>query len=184
MSIADKLVDINNIKLDIKDAIEAKGVSMTGATFSDYPDKIALIPTGSTGGTTCTDSYIVSGFTGGTYLCVKQYLNFNNTTGFNSIVYALVIDSNNKLYVGGNFTSYKGVAANRIIRLNTDGSIDTGFTYGTGFNSIVFALVIDSNNKLYVGGNFITYKANTYKNVYVGVAANYVIRLKTDGNAD
>ena len=184
MSIADKLVDINNIKLDIKDAIEAKGVSMTGATFSDYPDKIALIPTGSTGGTTCTDSYIVSGFTGGTYLCVKQYLNFNNTTGFNSTVYALVIDSDGKIYVGGEFTSYKGVAANRIIRLNTDGSIDTDFDNTTGFNSIVYALVIDSNNKLYVGGNFITYKANTYKNVYVGVAANYVIRLKTDGNAD
>jgi len=184
MSIADKLVDINNIKLDIKDAIEAKGVSMTGATFSDYPDKIALIPTGSTGGTTCTDSYIVSGFTGGTYVCVKQYLNFDNTTGFDSTVYALAIDSNGKIYVGGGFTSYKGVTASRIIRLNTDGSKDTGFTYGTGFNNYVNSLAIDSNGKIYVGGNYITYMANTYKNIYAGVAANYVIRLKTDGNPD
>jgi hypothetical protein len=37
----------------------------------------------------------------------------------------------------GNFTTYKGVAANRIIRLNPDGSKDTDFDNSTGFSTIV-----------------------------------------------
>jgi hypothetical protein len=75
----------------------------------------------------------------------------------------------------GTFTTYKGVAANRIIRLNPDGSKDTDFDNSTGFNIAVNTLLLDSNGKLYVGGVFTTYK---------GVAANSIIRLNPDGSKD
>jgi uncharacterized delta-60 repeat protein len=100
---------------------------------------------------------------------------FDNSTGFNSTVRVITIDSNGKIYCGGDFTTYKGVAASRIIRLNDDGSIDTAFDYGTGFNNTVNSIAIDSNGKIYVVGTFISYK---------GVAANRIIRLNTDGSID
>jgi uncharacterized delta-60 repeat protein len=100
---------------------------------------------------------------------------FDNTTGFNNAVNAIAIDSNGKIYVGGDFTTYKGVTNNRIIRLNSDGSKDTAFDNTTGFNSTVLSIVIDSNGKIYMGGIFTTYKS---------LSNNYIIRLNTDGSKD
>ena len=47
MTIADQLIDINNSKQAIKTSIEAKGVSVGTAPFSDYASKIDLITGGS-----------------------------------------------------------------------------------------------------------------------------------------
>ena len=49
MSIAQKLLDLNRLKSDIKDAIEQKGVTVDDAPFTDYPNKILEIEGG--GGT-------------------------------------------------------------------------------------------------------------------------------------
>ncbi|MCM2278901.1 MAG: hypothetical protein NDJ89_12570 [Oligoflexia bacterium] len=83
--------------------------------------------------------------------------------GFSSTVYALVV-SGGSLYVGGNFTAYKGIAdsANRLAKLDlTTGAIDTGFSpvgfNANGFNGTVYALGV-SGGSLYVGGNFTAYK--------------------------
>ena len=102
---------------------------------------------------------------------------FNVGTGFNgSVVYNLEWDStNNKLYAFGNFTTYNGTSINRIIRLNTDGSIDTSFNVGTGFNNACYIGKLDSNGKLYVGGFFTSYN---------GTGANRIIRLNSDGSID
>jgi len=100
---------------------------------------------------------------------------FDNTTGFNDLPTAIATDSNGKIYVGGQFTTYKGVTENRIIRLNADGSKDTDFDNTTGFNSTVLRIAIDSNGKIYVGGSFTTYK---------GVTENRIIRLNPDGSKD
>ena len=117
-----------------------------------------------------TENYIIRLNTDG-----SKDTGFDNSTGFNLGVRALLLDSNGKLYVGGQFTAYKGTTANRIIRLNTDGTKDTGFDNSTGFNNIVNSLLLDSNGKLYVGGLFTTYK---------GTTANAIIRLNTDGTKD
>jgi uncharacterized delta-60 repeat protein len=100
---------------------------------------------------------------------------FDNSTGFNGTVNCITVDSDGKIYVGGEFTSYKGVTANRIIRLNTDGSKDTGFDNSTAFDGSVNCMAIDSNNKIYVGGAFTSYKS---------VTNNRIIRLNTDGSRD
>ncbi|SFB08361.1 delta-60 repeat domain-containing protein/Por secretion system C-terminal sorting domain-containing protein, partial [Flavobacterium swingsii] len=100
---------------------------------------------------------------------------FNTGTGFNNPVYAIAIQPDGKILVGGNFTTYKGVTQNRIIRLNTDGTKDTTFNTGTGFNNYVFAIAIQPDGKILVGGYFTTYK---------GVTQNYIIRLNSDGSKD
>ena len=100
---------------------------------------------------------------------------FDNSTGFDNNVFALQLDSNGKLYVGGQFTTYKGTAANRIIRLEPNGDKDTGFDNTTGFNNAVNTFQLNSNGKLYVGGQFTTYK---------GTTANNIIRLEPNGDKD
>jgi hypothetical protein len=91
------------------------------------------------------------------------------TGGFSGgvdVVTTLALDSTGAtLYVGGNFTSYRGVAnsANRIAKLSTsDGSIDTTFhpiSASGGFVGSVNSLTLDSGGAiLYVGGSFQRYQ--------------------------
>jgi uncharacterized delta-60 repeat protein len=96
-------------------------------------------------------------------------------SGFDGYVYTIAIQSDNKILVGGNFTDYNGTAANRIIRLNSDGSIDGTFIYGSGFDGRVFSIAIQSDNKILVGGIFTDYN---------GTAANRIIRLNSNGSID
>src|SRR5690606_18597760 len=93
-------------------------------------------------------------------------------------VYSLIEDSNGKYLIGGTFETYQGVSANRIIRLNQDGSRDNTFNIGSGFNTInttVYSLIEDSNGKYLIGGIFETYQ---------GVTSNNIIRLNQDGSRD
>jgi hypothetical protein len=46
-----------------------------------------------------------------------------------------------KIIAGGDFVSYNGNTANKIIRLNTDGSIDGTFVSGLGFSSGVVEVI-------------------------------------------
>ena len=99
---------------------------------------------------------------------------FDNSIGFNSFTNKILVDNYGKILVGGVFTTYKGVSANRIIRLNTDGSIDNTFNYGTGFDSTVNNMEM-WGDKIYVAGSFTTYKNKPY---------NAFIRLNYDGSID
>ena len=100
---------------------------------------------------------------------------FNIGTGFNGVVESAVVQSDGKTLVGGQFTTYSGSTENRLVRLNSDGSKDTTFNIGTGFNGAVITVAIDSNNKILVGGQFTTYS---------GSAQNYLVRLNSDGSKD
>ncbi|MES2812326.1 MAG: T9SS type A sorting domain-containing protein [Bacteroidota bacterium] len=100
---------------------------------------------------------------------------FNSGTGFNNTVYAMTTQSDGKIVIGGDFTSYNGLIENRIIRLNTDGTKDTSFNIGTGFNNIVYAITTQSDGEIVVGGKFTSYN---------GLTENRIIRLNTDGSKD
>ena len=102
-------------------------------------------------------------------------LTFDNSIGFNLGVFSLALQSDGKILCGGGFTTYKGISANSIIRLNSNGLIDGAFNYGIGFNSLVRAIAIQSDGKIIVGGQFTQYK---------GVSENYIIRLISDGSKD
>ena len=47
-------------------------------------------------------------------------------------VYALALQSDGKIVVGGEFACFNRIPQNRITRLNPDGSVDSGFNIGTG----------------------------------------------------
>jgi hypothetical protein len=95
--------------------------------------------------------------------------------GLNGTIIDLAIQSDDKIVCGGSFTTYYGFSAPRIVRLNANGTRDTTFNVGTGFNGQVRAIAIDSNGKIYVGGDFTDYN---------GVSANRFIRLNSDGSRD
>jgi len=82
---------------------------------------------------------------------------FNVGSGFNQAVNILKYFSDGKIIAGGFFTNYNGTPSNRIIKLNSDGSIDNTFQIGTGFNNSVNSFNIQTQDKLLVGGRFSTY---------------------------
>jgi len=99
-------------------------------------------------------------------------------TGFNSTLYvgtSLIEQSDGKLIATGVFTSYNGTSANRIIRLNPNGEVDTTFVYGTGFNNFTQHPAIDSLGRIIVPGLFTSYN---------GSSSNRIVRLLTDGTKD
>jgi len=98
---------------------------------------------------------------------------FTVGAGFDAIPTEIKIQSDGKILIGGYFTTYNGTSSNRIIRLNTDGSIDTSFNIGTGFNAEVLALEILSDGRIVVGGNFST---------FIGSSKNKIVCLNTDGS--
>jgi hypothetical protein len=87
---------------------------------------------------------------------------YSTTTGFNDWVWALAIRSDNILYCGGSFTSYKGTTRNRLVALSS-GSIVAAFDTSVGCNSAVYALAFSgqASNVLYVGGAFGAYRGST-----------------------
>ena len=97
-------------------------------------------------------------------------------TGFNNNAGTIDYQSDGKLIIGGNFTTYSGITTNRIIRLNTNYTKDTSFNMGTGFNSnSVFNVKVQSDNKILVTGNFTSYN---------GVTVPKILRLNSDGTLD
>ena len=87
---------------------------------------------------------------------------FNVGSGFNSGAAArsIVIDGSNNVYVGGTFTTYNGSPRNRIVKIFSNGTVDSSFNPGSGFNDVVNQLIINSN-KLIVVGKFTTYDGET-----------------------
>lgn len=80
------------------------------------------------------------------------------TTGNQAVTEILALPSGNFI-LGGTFTTYNGSSANRIAHIAADGTPAAGFAFGTGFGNAVNSLAIDSNNNLWVGGTFTTYRS-------------------------
>ncbi len=96
-------------------------------------------------------------------------------SGANGTVSAIAIQSDGKIVIGGSFTSYAGTTRQRVARLNSDGSLDTTFDSSSGANSTVYALAIQSDGKIVIGGDFTTYDGTTRQRV---------ARLNSDGSLD
>ena len=58
---------------------------------------------------------------------------FNIGTGFDNIIRDFYIQDDSKVVLTGDFINVDGVTKNGIVRLNSDGSIDSSFNTGTGF---------------------------------------------------
>ncbi len=98
--------------------------------------------------------------------------------GFDSFVNSVVVQADGKVLAGGFFGSYNGNASapNGLARLNTDGSLDTGYNAaGSGFTGVVYALALQADGQLVVGGFVISYNA---------VSAGSILRINADGTLD
>lgn len=72
----------------------------------------------------------------------------------NSAVYDIHLQSDGKVLLGGTFTQINGLLTNRIARLLPDGDLDSNFNPGTGADGHVYAIGIQSNGKIIIGGSF------------------------------
>lgn len=100
---------------------------------------------------------------------------FNPGTGFNAGVSAIVIQPDGKILVGGSFTQYNGAAANRLVRLNANGTLDATFSIGTGSTGGIRAMALQPDGKILVGGFFTQFNGTPYK---------YMVRLNANGSID
>jgi uncharacterized delta-60 repeat protein len=100
---------------------------------------------------------------------------FNPGIGANGTINKLTIQSDGKIIMSGQFTSYNGNAMNRIARLNNDGTLDLSFNPGTGANNQIRANSIQSDGKIIITGQFTAYN---------GTSRNRIARLNTDGTLD
>jgi uncharacterized delta-60 repeat protein len=102
-------------------------------------------------------------------------LSFNPGTGANDVVYSLFLQPDNKVLIGGDFTSYNNLTRNRVARLNSNGSLDLSFNPGSGVNNTVFSFALLPNGKLLIGGSF---------TIYNGTALQNIARLNANGSLD
>jgi uncharacterized delta-60 repeat protein/uncharacterized repeat protein (TIGR01451 family) len=100
---------------------------------------------------------------------------FNTGFGINGNVFAIALQPDGKIVIGGDFTSVNGTSRNRIARLDPDGSLDLSFDPGAGANDSVRAIAIELDGRILIGGAF---------NNVNGVTLNHLARLNTGGSVD
>ena len=99
---------------------------------------------------------------------------FNTGTGVNGAVHAIALQSNGKIIIGGEFTSYNNEPCNHIARLNKNGTLDKSFN-DADVNGVVYTLAIQQNDKIIVGGKFTQVNGRSLVNV---------ARLNANGKID
>jgi uncharacterized delta-60 repeat protein/prepilin-type N-terminal cleavage/methylation domain-containing protein len=90
-------------------------------------------------------------------------------------VWAIAIQGDGKILLGGIFGQVNGVNRNRIARLNSNGTLDTGFDPGSGANADIYSIVVQDDGKIMVGGSFTSFNS---------VTINSVARLQNNGDLD
>lgn len=96
-------------------------------------------------------------------------------TDLAAFIYSITTQSDGKILLGGTFTMFDSIPSSRIVRLNSNGSLDLSFETGSGFNNVVFDIDIQPDGKIIVAGSFSSYN---------GVAAIRIVRLNPDGSRD
>ena len=146
-------------------AVQADGKLLVGGDFSTYngldvPDDVIRLNTDG-----------------------SRDLSFNGTNaGFSAgNIVSLIVQPDGKILVGGGWSNYNGVTVPLgILRLNADGSRDTGFNGNNyGASGRVDALALRPDGKVLVGGTVNAYNSPTTSNVTRGL-----ILLNSDGSHD
>ena len=101
---------------------------------------------------------------------------FISGVGFNTPIHSILLQNDEKILIGGGFTNYNGTNRTGIIRLNKNGTLDTSFVIGSGFNGgDVYTLALQTDGKIIAGGTFTGYNGNS---------RNYIARLDSNGSLD
>lgn len=100
---------------------------------------------------------------------------FDPGTGPSEVIYTMALRADQRILVGGAFDHFNGVPVGFFAQLNADGSLDSGFNAGTGFNYRVWCIALRPDDTMLVGGEF---------TAVAGVPRQRIARLHPDGTLD
>ena len=99
---------------------------------------------------------------------------FNVGTGANGSVDTIVLQSDGKILIGGQFTTFNGQTRNGLARLNANGSLDAAFGSNVPQYFQSRAIVVQSDGKILAASSLSP----------IGSSANSVFRFNADGSTD
>ncbi len=100
---------------------------------------------------------------------------FDVGNGFNAQVNDIKRLSSGDIIAVGEFTQFDGENVGRIVRLNSDGSLDEGFDVGDGFNDQALDISLAADGGLFVSGYF---------SEFDGQQVGPIVLLDADGSLD
>lgn len=102
-------------------------------------------------------------------------LTFDPGTGPNGDVNAIVIQPNGAIIIGGTFIGYNGFSRGGIARVLANGVLDPSFDSGVGTGGNVFALALQHDGRIVLGGRFVQ---------YAGINRTSIARVFSNGALD
>src|SRR5437868_9442144 len=102
-------------------------------------------------------------------------LSFDPGNGPNGDVNAIVIQSDGRIVIGGTFIFYDIFARGGLARVLGNGALDPSFDSGVGTGGNVFALALQHNGEIVLGGRFVQYS---------GTNRTFIARVFGDGSLD
>jgi len=100
---------------------------------------------------------------------------FNPGAGFDWRVRCLALQPDGRIVAAGWFSTFNGIPINCVARLNSNGSLDTTFNPGSGFNDEVYSMSLQPDGKIVAVGQFTSLN---------GTPANEIVRLNSNGSLD
>jgi len=95
--------------------------------------------------------------------CFAQPPNFDFRPNPNGPVRCVVVQTNDQILIGGDFSTVGGVPRNHIARLNPDGTLD--LTFDPGADQPVVALVLQPDGRILLGGLFHELAGQSHTNI-------------------
>ncbi len=92
-----------------------------------------------------------------------------------SQVYAVALQADSRILIGGWFSSIGGVSKRRIARLNANGTLDTSFTANAGPDDWINAIMVQPDGRIIVAGSICEINF---------ISRNQLARLNPDGSVD
>lgn len=104
-------------------------------------------------------------------------LSFNPVLSDDSFVFAIAVQPDGKILLGGQFANVNGQPRNTIVRLLSDGTLEDTATFnaGAGPDDSVYSIALQADGKILIGGRFSTVN---------GQPRNNVARLLSDGTLE
>jgi uncharacterized delta-60 repeat protein len=102
-------------------------------------------------------------------------LAFNPRVVTGGFVYAVAVQPDGRVLIGGSFTRVDGFTRGGIARFNANGTLDFGFNTGSGANAEIRAIALQPDGRIIVTGNFTNFN---------GATRMRVARLESTGALD
>ena len=100
----------------------------------------------------------------------------NFAVAANGVIHSVAVQADNKVLLGGGFSSVNGTNRSGIARLNTDSSVDSTYTAGISpFGNTIWSVVVQPDGKALIGGEFSSAD---------GAKRYGIVRLNSNGSLD